>query len=287
VFAGPRTACGDAVHHAARAKLERVVLATDFSACAAEALRGIGALASQLNAEVRIVHAAANGSAIMQGRKKMLHLLRELRRNGIEAEGLCLPDDPIETVLSQAAEWQADLIASGTKGRREPRSHFDDPWLAQSLGVVALAFILFAGGLDTEWVPVRSQLGRGAALSTFGVAITAGLVGLFATTVIGMSWLEGVADRRHRLLDRRGRRLRRVQHVRVRRRHCRVSERRAAVMVGTLSRRDLSLGRGCYRRCGVVGAVAACAYRRAVSRVASDSGPCSSGYDSACRASRA
>jgi cell volume regulation protein A len=70
--------------------------------------------------------------------------------------------------------------------------HFDNPWLAQSLGVVALAFILFAGGMDTEWVVVRSQFGRGLALSTLGVAITAGLVGGFAVTVIGMSWLEGL-----------------------------------------------------------------------------------------------
>lgn len=70
--------------------------------------------------------------------------------------------------------------------------HFDDPWLAQSLGVVALACILFAGGLDTEWALVRSQLGRGVALSTAGVAITAGLIGLFATMVIGFSWLEGL-----------------------------------------------------------------------------------------------
>lgn len=64
--------------------------------------------------------------------------------------------------------------------------HFDNPWLAQSLGVVALVFIMFAGGLDTEWASVRSQLGRGVMLSTLGVAITAGLVALFATTVLGM-----------------------------------------------------------------------------------------------------
>jgi len=70
--------------------------------------------------------------------------------------------------------------------------HFDNPWLAQSLGVVALVFILFAGGLDTEWASVRSQLGRGVMLSTLGVAITAGLVALFATTALGMSWPEGL-----------------------------------------------------------------------------------------------
>lgn len=70
--------------------------------------------------------------------------------------------------------------------------HFDSPWLAQSLGVVALTFILFAGGMDTQWASVRGQLGRGLALSTLGVAITAGLVGLFAATVLGLTWLEGL-----------------------------------------------------------------------------------------------
>ncbi len=70
--------------------------------------------------------------------------------------------------------------------------HFDNPWLAQSLGVVALAFILFAGGMDTEWAIVRNVLGPGLALSTLGVAITAGLVGWFATAALGMTWFEGL-----------------------------------------------------------------------------------------------
>ena len=42
---------------------------------------------------------------------------------------------------------------------------FDNPWLAQSLGTVALIFILFSGGLDTRWSevnmgPIRSGLIR-------------------------------------------------------------------------------------------------------------------------------
>src|SRR5512134_2919727 len=70
--------------------------------------------------------------------------------------------------------------------------HFDNPWLAQSLGVVALTFILFAGGMDTEWASVRRVLGIGISLSTVGVAVTAGLVGWFATAALNMSWFEGL-----------------------------------------------------------------------------------------------
>src|SRR5688572_21929530 len=33
--------------------------------------------------------------------------------------------------------------------------HFDDPAIAQSLGVVALIYILFSGGMDTNWASVR------------------------------------------------------------------------------------------------------------------------------------
>src|SRR3990172_11295870 len=33
--------------------------------------------------------------------------------------------------------------------------HFDDPYLAQFLGIVALSFILFSGGVDTRWQDVR------------------------------------------------------------------------------------------------------------------------------------
>lgn len=70
--------------------------------------------------------------------------------------------------------------------------HFDDPWLAQFLGVVALTFILFAGGMDTRWSSVRPVVGHGVALATIGVALTAGLVGWFATVALDMSWIEGL-----------------------------------------------------------------------------------------------
>jgi cell volume regulation protein A len=69
---------------------------------------------------------------------------------------------------------------------------FDDAWMAQSLGVVALTFILFAGGLDTHWLSARPVLWPALALSTLGVVLTAALVGWFATAVLGFSWLEGL-----------------------------------------------------------------------------------------------
>lgn len=70
--------------------------------------------------------------------------------------------------------------------------HFDNARLAQSVGVIALVIILFAGGLDTRWESVRPVLGRALALSTAGVLLTAVLVGLFASVVLGFSLLEGL-----------------------------------------------------------------------------------------------
>ncbi len=70
--------------------------------------------------------------------------------------------------------------------------YFDNPALVQSLGVVALTLILFAGGLDTEWAGVRPVLWNGLALSTIGVLVTAFLVGLFVSWVQEFSFLEGL-----------------------------------------------------------------------------------------------
>lgn len=70
--------------------------------------------------------------------------------------------------------------------------YFDNAEIAQFLGVVALVYILFAGGLDTEWKNVRPVVGRAVGLATLGVAITAGLVGIFAAYALGFSMLEGL-----------------------------------------------------------------------------------------------
>src|ERR1041385_3722800 len=70
--------------------------------------------------------------------------------------------------------------------------YFDDPATAQFLGVVALNFILFSGGLETKLESIRPIMKDGIALSTLGVLITAMLVGVFAAYVLGFSITEGM-----------------------------------------------------------------------------------------------
>ena len=56
---------------------------------------------------------------------------------------------------------------------------FDSPEIAQSIGIVALVFILFSGGLETHWNSVKAVIKEALVLSTFGVLTTALLVGFF------------------------------------------------------------------------------------------------------------
>jgi potassium/hydrogen antiporter len=69
---------------------------------------------------------------------------------------------------------------------------FDNPSLVRSLGVTALALILFSGGLDTEWAAIRPIVWQGLSLSTIGVLVTALLIGVFVSWVQGFSFLEGL-----------------------------------------------------------------------------------------------
>ncbi len=69
---------------------------------------------------------------------------------------------------------------------------FDDPGVTQFLGIVALAYILFSGGLDTKWESIKPVLKPGLVLSTLGVLLTAVSVGLFSTLVVDLTWKEGL-----------------------------------------------------------------------------------------------
>ncbi|HEU0002870.1 MAG TPA: potassium/proton antiporter [Ktedonobacteraceae bacterium] len=70
--------------------------------------------------------------------------------------------------------------------------YFDNASVAQAVGVVSLAFILFAGGLDTEWKVVRPALGGALALSTIGVLLTAVVVAVFAILIFHVTFIEGL-----------------------------------------------------------------------------------------------
>lgn len=70
--------------------------------------------------------------------------------------------------------------------------YFDNPKTAQFIGIVALNFILFSGGLDTDWRSVKPVLGQGITLSTLGVMLTAGFLGVFVWAVTDFSIYEGL-----------------------------------------------------------------------------------------------
>lgn len=69
--------------------------------------------------------------------------------------------------------------------------HFDNALFAKSLGIVALVYILFSGGLDTDWQTVRPVIWPGLTLSLLGTFGTAALIGFFAVYVLKLSLLEG------------------------------------------------------------------------------------------------
>jgi len=69
---------------------------------------------------------------------------------------------------------------------------FDNPRLAQAVGVIALILILFSGGLDTPLSDVRAVLRPGLSLATLGVVVTACSVGVFMHLVFGFTLHEGI-----------------------------------------------------------------------------------------------
>jgi len=69
---------------------------------------------------------------------------------------------------------------------------FDDAELARKVGVVALAAILFEGGLATSWRRLREVAVPATLLATVGVVVTAVLTGLAAYALFDLSWLQSV-----------------------------------------------------------------------------------------------
>ncbi|HEY2650529.1 MAG TPA: potassium/proton antiporter [Solirubrobacteraceae bacterium] len=69
---------------------------------------------------------------------------------------------------------------------------FDDYRLARTIGVIALALILFEGGLTSGLLNLRPVLGAASSLATAGTAITAALAGLAAAGLFRFSIKDGL-----------------------------------------------------------------------------------------------
>lgn len=69
---------------------------------------------------------------------------------------------------------------------------FDEPQLSQLIGVISLNFILFSGGLDTDWKAIKPVMKEGFALSTLGVFLTAIGLGVFVNLVTDFTIFESL-----------------------------------------------------------------------------------------------
>jgi cell volume regulation protein A len=68
--------------------------------------------------------------------------------------------------------------------------NFDDPAVAREVGIVSLVAILYDGGLSTSWRRLRAVAVPATLLSTVGVAVSAGITGVFAHLFFDLSWPE-------------------------------------------------------------------------------------------------
>ncbi|MBE9173005.1 cation:proton antiporter, partial [Cyanobium sp. LEGE 06143] len=81
-------------------------------------------------------------------------------------------------------------MLAGSEGiGRIPFENYD---LANSIGSVALALILFDGGLRTNRAALRRVWAPAGALATAGVVITALITGAAAKFILGLGWIEAL-----------------------------------------------------------------------------------------------
>ncbi|MCT8988713.1 potassium/proton antiporter [Chelativorans sp. SCAU2101] len=78
-------------------------------------------------------------------------------------------------------------LAAGTDGLG---LDFDNASLAFFVGSLALAVILFDSGFGTSLATLRNAAAPAVVLATFGVVLTAGLVGIATYFIAGFNWLE-------------------------------------------------------------------------------------------------
>lgn len=117
----------DAPVNPRRVKLKTILVALDFSASSEAALRAATWLAQRADARVILVHAAGSVSR-KRGRavESADHGVDRLFQRAVEAARaersvigrIVEPGSPVEVILDQAKRASADLIVTGTNGRR-------------------------------------------------------------------------------------------------------------------------------------------------------------------------
>ncbi|CAO1654566.1 potassium/proton antiporter [Parasphingorhabdus sp. NYA22] len=69
--------------------------------------------------------------------------------------------------------------------------YFENFELTQGIGIACLLFILFSGGMGTDWRDVRRMAAPALLLATIGVVISAAIVALSAIFILGFGPLQG------------------------------------------------------------------------------------------------
>ncbi|WP_100010257.1 potassium/proton antiporter [Lentibacillus sediminis] len=69
---------------------------------------------------------------------------------------------------------------------------FNNPELAQLLGMMALVVILFEGGIKTNWHTIRPVAIPAVSLATFGVLMTSFILGIAAKILFDFTWPEAL-----------------------------------------------------------------------------------------------
>src|SRR5579872_786590 len=83
------------------------------------------------------------------------------------------------------------LVLGMLAGEKGPGGiQFDDVRTAYLVGSIALALILFDGGLRTRFATFRSVLAPSLVLATFGVLLTAALTSPVAHFALGLGWTQ-------------------------------------------------------------------------------------------------
>ena len=84
------------------------------------------------------------------------------------------------------------VLGSDVLGLIQFGGNLEDIELARTIGIVALALILFEGGLAAGFGEIRPVLGTSISLATAGTLITAAVVGLACHLLLDFSLLEGL-----------------------------------------------------------------------------------------------